>query len=69
MTEDMFGGPHRNDEVTRTEQLGCWSAKTRTVFGEVLAARGATALSEWVSTATQENQTNPLLTRPASLDM
>jgi hypothetical protein len=24
--EDMFGGPHRSDEVKRTEQLG-WSAR------------------------------------------
>jgi len=54
--EDMFGGPHRKDEVTRTEQLG-WSARNQNGPQRgVPAKQSATALANGCASMTQNSQ-------------
>jgi hypothetical protein len=53
LTEDMFGGPHRNDEMTRTEQLG-WSTTNRTAIRRSARLTTCRYASGQVSTDTQE---------------
>jgi len=54
--EDMFGGPHRKDEVTRTEQLG-WSARNQNGPQRgVPAKQRATALANGCASMTQNSQ-------------
>jgi len=52
----MFGGPHRKDEVTRTEQLG-WSARNQNGPQRgVPAKQRATALANGCASMTQNSQ-------------
>jgi hypothetical protein len=68
VTEEMFGGQHRNDELTRIERVGWTRMKIIDGDGESSAQKERSCADRWGVLEGSKIQNERLLTGPTSLE-